>query len=116
MVDWQHAMEKEWPALRFGEMKVETNAERHIFEIPVYLGDLDPGAVRVELYADGVDGEGPVRQEMGRVRQLEGAAGGYAYGAPVPAIRPASDYTVRVIPQRAGVAVPLEDARILWQR
>ena len=116
IVEWHHALQHSWPALRFGEMKVETNAERHMFETPVYLGDLDPSAVRVELYADGLNGEGPARQEMERVRQLEGAAGGYAYRAPVPAIRPASDYTARVIPRRAGVAVPLEDARILWQR
>ena len=81
MVDWQHALEKEWPALRFGEMKVETNGEQHVFEVQVYLNDLDPNAVRVELYADGVNGDGPVRQEMERVRQLAGAAGGYAYRA-----------------------------------
>jgi glycogen phosphorylase len=42
--------------------------------------------------------------------------GGYVYGAPVPATRPASDYTARVIPHCAGVAVPLEAAQILWQR
>ena len=35
----------------------------------VYLNDLDPKAVRVELYADGVMGGAPVRQEMKRVRQ-----------------------------------------------
>ena len=60
--------------------------------------DLDPNAVRVELYADGVNGDGPVRQEMERVRQLAGATGGYAYRAQVPATRPATDYTARVIP------------------
>ena len=38
-------------------------------------------AVRVELYADGINGEGPVRQEMKRVRQLAGAVNGYAYSA-----------------------------------
>ena len=116
MVDWQHAMEKEWPALRFGEMKVETGGERHVFEVQVYLNDLDPNLARVELYADGVNGGGPVRQEMERVRQLVGACGGYAYRAQVPATRPSTDYTARVIPQYAGVAVPLEAARILWQR
>ena len=77
VADWQHAMEKEWPALRFGEMKVETNGKQHVFEVQVYLNDLDPNAVRVEVYADGVDGGDPVRQEMTRVRQLAGASGGY---------------------------------------
>ena len=82
----------------------------------VYLDDLDPEAVRVELYADGVMGSAPVRQEMKRVRQLAGASGGYAYSAAVPAARPPADYTARVIPHCDGVAIPLEDARILWQR
>jgi starch phosphorylase len=72
--------------------------------------------VRVELYADGVNDSGPVRQEMKRVRQLVGAAGGYAYSARVDATRPATEYTARVIPCCAGAAVPLEATRILWQR
>jgi len=115
-VDWQHAMETEWPRLGFGKMKVETNGEQHVFEVQVYLNDLDPNAARVEIYADGVNGGAPVRQEMKRVRQLAGAPGGYVYGARVPATRPAPDFTARVIPYRPGVAVPLESARILWQR
>jgi glycogen phosphorylase len=53
---------------------------------------------------------------MKRVRQLVGAANGYAYSARVDATRPATDFTARVIPRCAGVAVPLEGARILWQR
>jgi starch phosphorylase len=57
-----------------------------------------------------------VRQEMKRVRQLVGAVGGYVYQRNVSAARPPVDYTARVIPHRSGVAVPLEDARILWQR
>ena len=114
IVDWRQAMEKAWPALRFGPMKVETNAEQHLFQVQVYLNDLDPNAVRVELYADGVDGQAPMRQEMQRLRQFDG--GGYDYRARVPATRPVADYTARVVPHDYGVAVPLEAARILWQR
>jgi starch phosphorylase len=116
VVDWQHAMEEDWPALHFGEVKAETEAEHHVFEVEVYLGDLDLDAVRVEIYADGVNGDGPVRQEMKRVGQVPGAASGYVYRAPVPATRPATDYTARVIPYCSGVAVPLEAGHILWQR
>jgi starch phosphorylase len=82
----------------------------------VYLDDLDPEAVRVELYADGVDGAAAERVEMARVRPLVGATNGYAYRAEVPSARPATDYTARVIPRQAGAAVPLEEAHILWQR
>jgi starch phosphorylase len=53
---------------------------------------------------------------MERVRQLAGVLGGYVYNAAVSAVRPPAAYTARVIPHREGVAIPLEDARILWQR
>jgi len=116
VVDWRHTLDQKWTALHFGDVKVETDGERHVFEVQLYLDDLDPEAVRAELYADGVGGAAPQRVQMQRVRQLVGAANGYAYRAAVPAARPASDYTARVIPYCDGVAVPLEDARILWQR
>jgi starch phosphorylase len=116
MVDWRHSLDQKWSKLRFGEVKVETNGEQHAFEVQVYLDDLDPNTVRVELYADGVNDESPVRQEMKLVRQLDGAAGGCVYSATVPAARPALDYTARIIPHHDGVAVPLEAAHILWQR
>jgi starch phosphorylase len=116
VVGWQDALEQKWAMLHFGEVKVETVEQQHVFEVQGYLGDVDPDSVRVELYADGVNGDGPVRQEMKRVRQLVGAAGGYAYSARVDATRPATNYTARAIPCCAGVAVPLEAARILWQR
>ena len=116
LVNWRHALDQKWAALHFGEVKVETSGEQHVFEVQVYLDDLDPRDVRVELYADGLIGSAPVRQEMKYVRQMSGATGGYVYSAAVPAARPAADYTARVIPHRDGVAIPLEDARILWQR
>ena len=98
-----------------GRSKVETNAGQHIFEVEVYLHELDPGAARVELYADGVEGGGPVRQEMERVGPLAGASNLHTYRARVIAARPASDYTARVVPELIGVAVPLEAAHIVWQ-
>jgi starch phosphorylase len=116
MVDWQHSLERKWAALRFGNVKVETKGEQHVFDVQVYLNDLDPNFVRVELYADGVMGSAPLRQEMKRIRQLIGATGGYVYRAAVPAARPPGDYTARVIPHCDGVAVPLEARQILWQR
>ncbi len=116
MVNWQHALEQRWAALRFGEMKLETESEQHVFEVQVYLDGLDPDAVRVELYANGINGDVPERVEMKSVRQLVGAINGYTFRADVPASRPASDYTARLIPHRDGVSVPLEDTHILWQR
>ncbi|WP_342347716.1 alpha-glucan family phosphorylase [uncultured Nitrospira sp.] len=116
ILNWRQALEHEWAALRFGEVKVETHGEEHIFEAQVYLDDLDPETLRVELYADGVDGQSPHRQKMSDIRPLAGSVGGHVYRAAVPAARPARDYTARVIPHFDGVAIPLEEAHILWQR
>ena len=116
IVDWQHKVNQHWEALRVAASRVATEAGRHLFEIEILLNDLEPDEVRIELYADGLDGGDPVRQEMKWARALPGAARGGAYHATAAATRPAGDYTVRVMPQRAGVAVPLECARILWQR
>jgi starch phosphorylase len=116
MINWSHEIEQKWKALRFGEVKVETDGEQHVFEVQIYLDDLEPEAVLVELYANAINDVAPERVEMKRVRQLVGAINGYAYHAEVPASRPASDYTARLIPLRDGVSVPLETARILWQR
>ncbi|RJP50204.1 MAG: glycosyltransferase family 1 protein [Anaerolineaceae bacterium] len=116
IADWQHSLEQKWAALHFGEMNVETSGDQHLFSVHVYLDELDPKSVSIELYADGVMGGAPVRENMMRVRQLTGALGGFVYSAAVSADRPAADYTARVIPHYDGVAVPLEMTNILWQR
>ena len=97
-------------------MTVQTTAAQHIFEAEVYLNDLDPKAVRVELYADGINGSDPIRLEMTCVRPLACESRGGIYRASVSAARFATDYTARIIPHCSGVAVPLEVDRILWQR
>ena len=116
VVDWQHELRQKWGSVRFGDWRVETSADHHVFEVELLLNDLDPNAVRVELYAEGIDGGDPVRVEMKCERPQPVASHRCVYRATVPATRPARDYTARVAPQRSGVAVPLESARILWQR
>jgi starch phosphorylase len=46
---------------------------------------------------------------------LADASGVYVYKAAAPADRPPTDYTARLIPHCDGVAIPLEEARIMWQ-
>jgi glycogen phosphorylase len=116
MAAWRRTLDEAWPALRFGEMKIDSDSERHVFEVQVYLDDLDPDGVSMELYAEGRDGAPPQAVAMTRLRQEGDAAKWYVYSAQVSAMRPAADYTARLIPRYPGVAVPLEAANILWQR
>jgi len=116
IVDWQHNLEQNWAALHFGEVKVETRGGQHVFEVQIFFNELDPKAVRVELYADGMDGGVPVRQELKHIEQQTETIGLHVYRKTIPATRPATDYTPRVIPNFPGVSVPLETNLILWQR
>jgi glycogen phosphorylase len=115
ILEWQRALAHHWGEVRFGDLQVETTADQHVFQIPVYLGALDPEAVQVELYAASPNGASPLRQVMTRGERLTDA-NGHVYSARVPASHPATDYTPRIIPNHPEAAVPLEAAQILWQR
>ena len=117
MIQWQQELEQNWAMLCFGEVKVISDAEGHTFEAAVNLGRLDPNSVRVELYADGVNGGEPERWGMARCgSQPLADANDFIYSTRVLTTRPAIDYTARMIPHCDGIAVPLEANQILWQR
>ena len=111
---WRRALEQGWGAIRFVGVEVAADGDGHVFDARVHLGNLDSDTIRVELYADGQSSGAPVRQEMKPAAPLE--ANIFRYRARVAGGRPATDYTVRLIPHLAGVAVPLEAAQILWAR
>ena len=116
IVEWRQHLDQKWAALHFGELKVESRDGQNVFQVQVCLNGLDPKTVRVELYADGISDSSPVRLEMTCLHPLADESGGYAYSATLPAARPASHYTARMMPRCDSVAIPLEDARIIWQR
>jgi glycogen phosphorylase len=114
--EWQTQLEQHWNNIRFGDTHAETHGQEHVFQVPVYLDDLAPDAVAVELYADSPHGGEPFRAAMARVQALAGSVGGYLYSATAPADRPASEYTPRIVPSRPGMSTPLEASQILWLR
>jgi len=116
MVHWQQMVRDNWGHVHFGEVAVTTSGEQHLFEAQVYLGGIPPDAVHVELYAEESNSLNPVLQEMNLDRQLVGAEHGYMYKAQTPTSRSPDAFTARVVPYLPGVAIPLEDAHIQWQR
>jgi len=111
-----HSLEQNWPAMRFGEVRSETIESQHKFGVQVYFNELDPHTIQVELFANGINGEPAIVQQMTQSEKLEGINNGYQYYALVTATRPASDYTIRAIPFIPNALVPLEISRILWER
>lgn len=89
----------------------------YTFQVPVYLDDLSPEAVSVELYAEPLEaGAEPERITMSRGKPLPGTVNGYLYTAAVSTPRPADDYTPRIVPCHQEAMVPLENNHILWYR
>ena len=85
-------------------------------QLEVYLGEVRPDWVRVELFAAPRNDEPPLVSAMKLIGGAASLPGWHIYAGDVSAERPASDYTPRIIPSRPGTSIPLEDAHILWFR
>ena len=114
LVAWEAHLAKNWSSLRFGSATVQKQGEDNLFQVQVFLGEMKPDAIGVELYANGEKDSGPVIQQMTPGERLAGADAGFTYAAKVATTRPASDYTPRIIPHHEDVSVPLEASSILW--
>jgi starch phosphorylase len=114
LATWQADLAKHWSALRFGSATVEQQGEQYLFHVQGFFDDIDPDALRVELYAEARKDGDPITQAMNRGERLVGATGAFTYSASVPTGRPVADYTPRLVPQHAGALVPLEAPFILW--
>jgi starch phosphorylase len=114
LLNWQSKLAKHWSLLRFGPATVQQEGQQFAFQVQVFLDDIDAQDVAVELYAEGHNGEGCVRQNMNRGERLVGSVNGFTYTASIPVTRPAADYTPRLIPYHRNALVPLETPFILW--
>ncbi|MDA8383986.1 MAG: alpha-glucan family phosphorylase [Betaproteobacteria bacterium] len=103
-----------WPMLRFGELKVDASDSEYRFEVDVYLDQLPPEAVRVEIYAEPMADGAPATVAMAPSRSLDPHT--YHYEGRVAAKRPAADYTPRIVPNLSGALMPMEEQLICWAR
>jgi starch phosphorylase len=116
LLHWQQEIEQHWSTVHFGPVRIETHDGQHFFEAEFSPGVLTLDQLQIELYADSVQEGEPVHEVMTVPESGAESHGVLAYSAQVPATRPASDYTVRVIPHHPNASVPLEAGQILWQR
>jgi starch phosphorylase len=111
IVKWRQTLQNHWHLLRFGDVKIETSGGKHTFESLVYLDDIKPEMVRVELFAQGT---APLALE--RVRSLAADPLTHLYKISIPDNRPAADFTLRLLPASPHAIIPLECPLILWQK
>ena len=113
---WQSTLQSHWHEIGFGTLEMCQTGDQWVFRVQVYFGKVSPEWIRVELYADPVTDEVPLRVVMAQADQIPGACNAYIYQATVPASRPAWHFTPRLIPHHPEVRVPMEAAYIVWQR
>jgi glycogen phosphorylase len=116
MQAWESRLHQHWSGLHIGETSLSRGDETWSLSVPVYLGEIAPADVAVQLYADARDAEAPFLGELLRGEAIIGATNGYIYTGTAPTTRPAEEYTVRVVPHHPGVRVPAELSLILWQK
>src|SRR5262249_40860528 len=99
-----------------GDLRVGTSHEKHFIEIEVHLGELAAEMIAVELYADSTNGNVPTVLRMTRRDDLTETKSWHTYTVEIPATRPASDYTPRIVSDYPAAKKPMEESHILWFR
>jgi starch phosphorylase len=113
---WYTHLAQHWHRIHFGEVMSQQANGQHHFMVPVYLDELRPETIQVQLYADATEQNESVCQPLERGELLSGTNNAYVFLGSVAENRPASDYTPRIVPRHPEASVPLEANFILWYR
>jgi starch phosphorylase len=111
---WHATLARYWDDVRFGALAVDVHEDRWQFEVPVYLGRIPRESIKVELYADAVQGYLPVREPMERSAPLIGEANAFMFRAGVSRERPNWHYTPRICAYHPETYTPAESTLVLW--
>jgi starch phosphorylase len=112
---WSRHLERHWSGIRFGDVTALVTDHRLTISVPVYLGEIEPGSVRVELYADPLDTAEPFVQQMLPAERIPPVPNSCIYSASVDTARPPAHFTPRVVPYHPEARIPIESPLIAWQ-
>jgi len=108
----QYELKNKWNGVKITDVKIQSITNGYSFTATVFLDEIDENKVLVELYANGKESANPERIKMNAQSPENDMQ---FYTAEVITERQASDYTIRIIPNYEGIAVPLENNLIAWQ-
>ncbi len=119
---WSRHLVRHWSGIQFGDVQRSAAGTRLTVSAPLYLGEISPDAVRVELYANPEPQEGPaigpsgepIAHPMTPAEPIPGAANAAVYRATIETARPAWHFTPRVVPFHPEARIPIELALIAW--
>ncbi len=102
----QHHLKDNWNTIRFGKVSVERNENEYFFKVHLFLNGISTTDVLVQLYADGTNGDAPLKINMD-ADNITSASGQYTYQTKFSSLRPAINYTARVITACRNISIPL---------
>jgi starch phosphorylase len=115
MNQWSRKLHSRWPSLHIGQPKVnQTDSTVHVV-VPVYLGEVSPASVRVELFADAATNMASEVLMLHQEQAIAGSTNGYIYAGAITSSRALEDFTVRVVPYHPNALLPAELPLIAWQ-
>ncbi|HLK80770.1 MAG TPA: alpha-glucan family phosphorylase [Xanthobacteraceae bacterium] len=113
---WESKLRRDWSQIYFGALNVtDEGSSQRRFRVELFLGENDPSALEVQLYADRVAELPAVAVPMLPVA-ISDRREPRIFEALVTSERPAEHFTPRVVPRHPAARVPLEEAQILWFR
>jgi len=122
LVEWKARVREQWPKIRIEAVESDIANETGV-NVPtsvwaeIYLGELTPEDVKVELYLGAVDSNGEIVEprivEMAGKQQ--GKEGVYSFvGSVTFTASGLHGFTVRVIPNHPDLVSPFEMGLVLW--
>ncbi len=114
--EWYRTLYRRWPTLHIGRSTISRADSAWQIAVPIYMGEVSPDSVHVELFADAKGELLPEVILLHQERAIPGSSNGYIYAGVVETSRPADDYTVRAVPHHLDAVLPAELPLIAWQR
>lgn len=112
---WEQSLKRHWQGIHFGNLEVAQEEDGWAFLLQVYLGDISPASVQVQLYADSWVDAAPLCQIMEQRDLILGAINGYIYYGKVETGKNIEEITPRVVPYHPDVFIPIELPLICWK-
>ncbi len=112
---WSDRLNASWNHVRIGQARYSDANGHRTATVEVWLDDIQPENVRVQLYADACADKPVSILNLQLCHELPGSVNGFVFGGEVTDSRQPSEYAVRVIPYHAAAFIPLEIQCIRWE-
>lgn len=113
---WEANLRRNWHQLHIGQTEAVRVGDLWHVSVPVHLGEVEPGSVRVEIYADPHETGPAVAEHLTAAEAIPGSSNGFIYAGQVSADRPIAHYCARIIAWHPHAILPMELPLIHWQR